>query len=135
MIDGDWFNAKGYGDKRAMSPLFEACTVEGSKDQESAKWHILNHPLHSEWFDYNIEIIQKVFQADGSLRDKHFNASLREVVYYSYEDPFPVEILDDIQNHPLFTSSVKRRLTAQALQRPGSIGAVSAGLPGLGKRN
>ena len=114
--------------------LTKAATVKHTPEWEEAKRSILLNPMWMPFYLLNQEVVRKVLATDKDTRDQFF-ARLRAIVLKaSWDIDRRDPLAADIRMHPHISPANRNHLLDILYQEGGSVDAMPAGLPTLGRK-
>ena len=114
--------------------LTEAATIKHSPEWEEAKRSILLNPLWMPFYLLNQEIVGKILATDRETRGDFFARTRAIALKASWDVDQRDSLAADIRMHPHIGRADKDHLLDILYQEGGSIDALPAGLPSLGKK-
>lgn len=114
--------------------LAESATIKHTTEWEEAKRSILLNPLWMPFYLLNQKVVGKILATDRETREQFF-VRLRGIVFKASWNPDERgKVAADIRMHPHIKRADREHLLDILYQEGGSIDAIPAGLPGLGKK-
>src|SRR5699024_5785610 len=114
--------------------LAESATIKHTTKWEEAKRSILLNPLWMPFYLLNQKVVGKILATDRETREQFF-VRLREIVFKASWNPDErSKVEEDIRMHQNIKRADRENMTDILYQVGGSIDAIPAGLPGLGKK-